>query len=119
MRRFTTAKKKDRDLKVGSEDPAVRSLLPVPIVDSQEPIGGVYREALHAALEDREESLSEPFTPHPMRCQIHGCGKLGAAVLELGQFGAIRVCLYHYVACLGTVTAPSVATDPELSKPDV
>ncbi len=36
--------------------------------------------------------------PHPYHCQVEGCiGRLGQAILDLGERGQLRVCLYHYV----------------------
>lgn len=36
--------------------------------------------------------------PHPYACQIDGCkGRIGQAIVDLGEKGALRVCLYHDV----------------------
>lgn len=42
----------------------------------------------------------EKVTPDPLWCQVQGCTKLGQEVLHFGEWGSIRVCLYHAVVIM-------------------
>ena len=40
---------------------------------------------------------SKRWAPHQTHCQIETCGRFGHTVFDLGERGAIRVCIYHDV----------------------